>query len=70
MERYDEAAQFYATALQYDPNNSKIRTEMNNAVQEGVRLRYRKNMEAQQAEQKQQQQQQEAQGNADSSAPK
>jgi len=57
LERHDDAAQFYATALQYDPSNSKLRTEMNNAVQEGVRLRYRKTMEEKQQQEKEKQQQ-------------
>ena len=35
QEKYDEAAQFYTAALQFDPNNAKARTDLNTAVQEG-----------------------------------
>jgi hypothetical protein len=48
---HDEAASMYAAALQQDPSNTKVRTDMNNAVQEGVRFRLRKNMESQQEQQ-------------------
>jgi len=45
LERYDDAAASYAIASQLDPSNPKWKTEMNNAIQEGVRARYRKGMD-------------------------
>jgi len=45
LERYDDAAASYAIVSQFDPSNPKWKTEMNNAIQEGVRARYRKGMD-------------------------
>lgn len=38
MDKYDDAAGAFATALNYDPENSKLKTELNRAVQEGLQL--------------------------------
>ena len=40
-EKYDEAASMYANVLQLDPNNAKAKTDMNTAMQESFRARYR-----------------------------
>eukprot|EP01119_Soliformovum_irregulare_P012900 TRINITY_DN3382_c0_g1_i1.p1 TRINITY_DN3382_c0_g1~~TRINITY_DN3382_c0_g1_i1.p1 ORF type:complete len:302 (+),score=86.42 TRINITY_DN3382_c0_g1_i1:22-906(+) len=39
MDKYDDAAGAYATALNFDPENSKLKTELNRAVQDGFKLK-------------------------------
>jgi stress-induced-phosphoprotein 1 len=44
LERYDDAAATYTAALKLEPNNSKLSSELNTVIQEGVRQRMRANM--------------------------
>jgi len=54
--KYDEAAQIYATALQLDPTNETLQKDLNNAVQEGVKLRYKTKAEEEQKKKKEEEQ--------------
>jgi len=52
LERHDEAGAAYSAALRLDPGNAQLAKDVQNAVQDGVRYRMRKNMEAAAAKQK------------------